>query len=345
MSSKDNPKASSPRRILVVRLGAMGDVIHALPAVTALARALPDAEIDWIIEPHWACLLQDNPFLNVVIPFPLKVWRKQPFSPNSWGACRQLIAGLRADDYDLVIDLQGLIKSAVVSRLTGAGRRAGFDTSNLREPLAAKFYTEQHAAGGKHVVDKNLAVIASLLGKSPAAAEFPMPTGEESSDLPDGDFILATPVAGWGSKQWPQGHYAQLAHMVHQRFGLPLVLDCAPADRACVKQIVRSAPAGSALLHVSTIPQLIGATRRARAVVGVDSGPVHVAAALNKPGVAIFGPTAPARNGPYGCTFIALRDERATTSYQRASTISAAMSSVTADQVCDALGERLGIIC
>lgn len=341
MSSNDNPKVSNLRRILVVRLGAMGDVIHALPAVSVLAQALPAARIDWIVEPHWACLLQDNPHVNSIIPFPLKAWRKQPLNSNSWAACRGLISDLRSQNYDLVIDLQGLIKSAVLGRLTGSSRRAGFKRSDLREPLAANFYTECLAATGQHVVDKNLSAIASLLGTASRAAEFPLPKGEELYDLPDSDFILTTPVAGWSSKQWPSARYAQLAGLVQQQLGLPLVLDCAAVDRSYVEEIARTAPSGSTHIHVSTIPELIGATRRTRAVIGVDSGPLHIAAALQKSGVAIFGPTDPARNGPYGGTLTVLRDKTASASYQRGAASSAAMSSITAEQVCDQLTRLL----
>lgn len=341
MSSNDNRQANSLQRILIVRLGAMGDVIHSLPAATALARALPQAKIDWIIEPHWACLLAGNPHLNSVIPFPFKAWRRRPFSAASWSGFRGLIGDLRANDYDLAIDLQGLTKSAVLARLTGASRRAGFDRPNLREAFAANFYTEQHTASGQHVVDKNLAVVASLLSAASSAAEFPLPTGELCPNLANADYVLATPVAGWGSKQWPQGHYTQLATLIHERFGLPLVLDCAANDREYVEQIVRAAPDGSAHLHLSTIHQMIGATRRARAVVAVDSGPLHIAAALGKPGVAIFGPTDPARNGPYGDSLTVLRDQTVCTTYHRNSEISAAMSSVTPEQVCEALAAQL----
>jgi heptosyltransferase-1 len=340
MSSNDNPKVSNLRRILVVRLGAMGDVIHALPAVSALAQALPTACIDWIVEPRWACLLQDNSHVNSVIPFPLKAWRKQPLNSNSWAACRSLISDLRSQNYDLVIDLQGLIKSAVLARLTGSSRLAGFERSALREPLAANFYTERLPSSGQHVVDKNLAAIASLLETPRFGAEFPLPKGEDLANLPD-DFILTTPVAGWGWKQWPSTRYAQLAGLVQQRLGLPLVLDCAPNDHSYVEEIARTAPYGSTHIHVSTIPELIGATRRARAVVGVDSGPLHIAAALQKPGVGIFGPTDPARNGPYGGTLTVLCDETAPTTNQRGAASSVAMRAITAEQVCDELTRLL----
>lgn len=333
MSSKNSPPDPNPERILVVRLGAMGDVIHALPAVSTLAQALPQARIDWIIEPQWTCLLQDNPYLNSFIPFRLKDWRKRPLRPSSWADLRSLAGDLRSRRYDLILDIQGLIKSASLARLVGAPRRAGFETVELREPLAARLYTEQLHVTGTHIVDKNISAVTSLLGTTPGPIEFPLPKGEFSPALPAGDFILATPVAGWGSKQWPARHYAKLARLIHEEFQIPLVLDCAPNDLSYIREIACFAPAGSTVVHPSSIPQLIGATRRARAVVGVDSGPLHLAAALNKPGVAIFGPTDPARNGPYGSSFKVLRDRGASTSYQRSAPISATMSAISAAQV------------
>jgi heptosyltransferase-1 len=252
-----------------------------------------------------------------------------------------LIANLRASRYDLALDLQGLIKSAALARLTGCSRRVGFETAALREPFAASFYTEQVGVTGTHVVDRNLSAVRRIFASQDAPAEFPLPEGEYSPALPSGDFLLATPVAGWGSKQWPGRHYAHLAGLVYAGLGMPLVLDCAPGDAGYVQDIARSAPPGSAVLHRSTIPQLIGATRRARAVLGVDSGPLHLAAALGKPGVAVFGPTDPARNGPYGGTLTVLRASTAATSYQRDANVSCAMSSISAEQVYEELRRTL----
>lgn len=335
MSSNDSQLR--PSRVLVVRLGAMGDVIHALPAVSALARALPESQVDWIVDPRWAALLEGNPFLNAVIPLPLNAWRKEPFRTGSWRAARELIADLRSTQYDLAVDLQGLIKSASLARVTGARRRAGFETAALREPFAARLYTEQVSVTGAHVVDQNLSAVRRLTGEADGPVEFPLPEGERSTVLPAGDFVLATPVAGWGSKQWPARHYAQLAGLLYRGVSMPLVLDCAPGDAGYVQEIARTAPAESVVVHTSTIPQLIGATRRARAVLGVDSGPLHLAAALGKPGVAVFGPTDPARNGPYGGTLTVLRATTAATTYRREPDVSCSMSSISADQAYEKL--------
>jgi heptosyltransferase-1 len=211
----------------------------------------------------------------------------------------------------------------------------------LREPFAARFYTEQVGVAGAHVVDQNLSVVGRLAGAADGGAEFPLPEGECSAALPAGDFVLATPVAGWGSKQWPARHYAQLAGLLHKGLGMPLVLDSAAGDVGYVREIARTAPPESVVLHTSTIPQLIGATRRATAVLGVDSGPLHLAAALGKTGVAVFGPTDPARNGPYGGTLAVLRATTAATTYRREANVSCAMSSISAEQAYEELRRTL----
>src|SRR5947208_2123430 len=151
---------------------------------------------------------------------------------------------------------------------------------------------------------------------------FRFPAGDSEGDLPTGDFVLASPLAGWASKQWPLDYYHQLADCLRDQLDLPLVLN---------------GPPGSGLPHISGLPGLIHATRRAAAVIGVDSGPIHIAAALGKPGVAIFGPTDPARNGPYGDTVRVLRSASAATTYKRTCSIDDSMRAITPDDVFDAL--------
>src|SRR5581483_9929801 len=149
-----------------------------------------------------------------------------------------------------------------------------------------------------HVVDRNLD-LAVAAGATSILSSFPLPPGSPEEPLPDGDFVLACPLAGWRSKQWPAEYYTVLATRLRRELGVPLVLNAPPG--------AIFPPAPDALLHTSGIPGLIYATRRATAVLGVDSGPLHLAAALSRPGVAIFGPTDPARNGPYGGSLQVLR--------------------------------------
>src|SRR6185369_2597391 len=165
-----------------------------------------------------------------------------------------------------------------------------------------------------HVVDRNLELAAACGGRVHGGQPlFPLPAGSPEGELPRGDFVLASPLAGWASKQWPLDHYRALATRLHRELDIPLVLDGPPgADFSAAEPAVP---------HHSSLPGLIHATRRAVAVVGVDSGPLHLAAALGKPGVAIFGPTDPARNGPYGDTLRVLRTEEAATTYKRGAAI------------------------
>jgi heptosyltransferase-1 len=294
------------RRILVVRLGAMGDIIHALPAVASLART---GMVSWAVEQRWAPLLEGNPHLEHVVPV----------GARSLSNALALRRELRRLGFDAAVDLQGLIKSAVVARLSGAPIY-GFDRAAAREPLATWLYKRQVKPSGVHVVDRYIDVALGV-GAPGRVYEFPLPPGRPEGTLPTTPFVLANPLAGWRSKQWPVEYYSELARMLRAR-GIALVLNAA--------QPVEVAGAES---HVSGLAGLIDATRRATAIVGVDSGPLHLAAAMSKLGVAIFGPTDPARNGPYGGTFRVLRSKSATTSYKRRDDIDPSMRAITPTQV------------
>ena len=308
-------------RLLVVRLGAMGDILHALPAVAWVKAKRPDWQLTWLVEPRWAPLLESNPALDRVIHF----------QRESLGGLWESRRTLRAAGFDAAVDFQGLMKSAFPAWASGARERFGFDAPLLRERFAAAFYTHKTRSDAAHVVDLNLDLAAACAGVPADSAPrvFPLPPGTPSAGLPAGDFVLASPLAGWASKQWPMEHYGALAARLREELGIPLVLD-GPSG-------ADFSQAGSAIPHYSTLPQLICATRRAAAVVGVDSGPLHLAAALGKSGVAIFGPTDPARNGPYGGSLRVLRAPAAQTTYKRGAAIDASMRSITPAEVFDAL--------
>lgn len=322
MSSGGNPRSGS--RILVVRLGAMGDIIHALPAVASLKRSFKASRLSWVVEPRWAPLLHANPCVDRLLLL------DRTSTAGLWRAWREL----RAESYDLAVDLQGLIKSAVAARMARPAQLFGFHASQAREPLAALFYSDRIVTRAAHIVDRNLE-LAAAAGASTIERAFPLPPGRPEGSLPGGGFILASPLSGWRAKEWPLEFYARLAARLRREAGLPLVLNGPPADRAALADVPDTLP------HLSSIAGLIDVTRRAAAVVGVDSGPLHLAAALAKPGVAIFGPTDPARNGPYGGTFTVLRSPRAVTSYKRLSEVDSSMREISPDAVFEALMERL----
>jgi heptosyltransferase-1 len=302
-------------RILVVRLGAMGDIIAALPAVASLKHSIPHSKITWVLDPKWAALLEANPYLDSV----LLLDRRRP------AGLRKAWRDLRASRFDLAVDFQGLIKSALVATVARPERIFGFSASHARESPASWFYSNKVSIRSAHAVERNLD-LAAAAGASSILRTFPLPPGEPEGRLPEGDFVLASPLAGWGAKQWPMEYYTALAVKLRRECGLPLVLNAPHPIRI-----------EGAEIHVSGIRGLIHATRRATAVVGVDSGPMHLAAALAKPGVAIYGPTDPARNGPYGGTFTVLRSPTALTTYKRTEQPDHSMREITPEQVAAAL--------
>jgi heptosyltransferase-1 len=310
-------------RILVIRLGSMGDILHALPAVALMRGTWPESVIEWAVHPKWADLFEDNP----VDVHPIYIDRK------SRASLRGAFERLRSQLYDFAIDFQGLIQSAIVSRVARRKAVYGFQRPLLREWPASWFYSHSVSTAEAHVVDRNMA-LAITAGAHPGPVQFPLPEGRREGELPE-RFVLAAPLAGWTSKQWPLEYYSPLARRLREEFGLALVLNGAPGAEA------RLRPLEGAIVHVSGIAGLIDATRRATAVVGLDSGPMHLAAALGKPGVALFGPTDPARNGPYGDSLTVLRHPLAKTTYQRGTAIDPSLRALTPDVVAAALAKRL----
>ena len=309
-------------KILVVRLGAMGDILHTMPAVQRLRDLWPKAEITWVLEPKWMPLLHGTTLADHLLPLD----RRSPLSV--WIAAKWL----RRWQPDLAIDFQGLIKSALTALVSGAGRRIGFSDTQLREREAGVFYTEAFTAQSAHVVARNLELVSSL-GIAQSNATLRGPAGFPEGKLPEGDFVLAAPYAGWKSKQWPIERYIEIGKRLDQTFGYKLVLNVMPANEI--------PPSEFLWRHESGIDGLIHATRRARAVLGLDSGPLHLAALLGKPGVALFGPTDPARNGPYGASIRVLRTYGAVTTYKRGTELDDSMLQLDTDRVWTSLEEVL----
>lgn len=306
---------SQGARVLVVRLGAMGDIIQTLPAVASLKHSTPHSEITWVVESKWRPLLEDNPYIDRLI---LLERATVAGLKSAWGE-------LRRKRFDLAVDFQGLIKSALVAACARPERLYGFDSECARESVAAWFYSSRVHSNAVHRVDKYLD-LATGAGATNPLRVFPMPAGRPEGTLPAGDFILASPYAGWGSKQWPLEYYSALGESLRREYGIPLVLNGPEPIRAPGTE-----------WHVSAIPGLIDATRRALAVVGVDSGPLHIADAIGKPGVAIFGPTDPAQTGPYGKTFTVVRSPAAITTYKRAPDTDSSMRAIRPAEVFAAL--------
>ncbi len=300
----------------------MGDVLHALPAVASLKHSFRGARLTWLVKPQWAPLLAGNPFVDRLVLL------RRDLPGGLYGTWRDL----RAESYDFAVDFQGLLQSAILASSAHADRILGFHSSQLRERAAGLFYSANVLARAAHVVDRNLE-LAAAAGATSILNSFPLPPGRPEGELPESDFVLASPLAGWTSKQWPLEHYGALAARLRSQLGVPLVLNAPPG--------ISFPQVPDAVLHNSGLPGLVDATRRAAAVVGVDSGPMHLAAALGKSGVAIFGPTDPARNGPYGDTIRVLRDPQAKTTYKRGSAIDPSMRRIAPGEVFEILKTSL----
>lgn len=330
-------------RILVVRLGSLGDIVHTLPAVAALRRAHPGARLEWIVEAKWAPLLLGNPDVDEVIRFDragLAGWRRAA-------------ARLRAGRYSLAVDFQGLYKSALLARLSGARERIGFARGHAREAGAAMFYTHRVAPqAARHVVERNLA-LAAAAGAAPGEVNFPLRVAPEAESWLEAqlaanrirDYFVLSPGGGWRSKLWPAERYGHL----HRRLasdprggGWRGVVNFGPGERALAEAARLVAGEPQPLVVPLELPQLVALLARARLVVSADTGPLHLAAALGTPVVGLYGPTSPERNGPWGQQEFAVRNARAEeTTYKRGREHSPAMLSITVDQVVEAVARRL----
>jgi heptosyltransferase-1 len=292
-------------RFLIVRLGAMGDVVHAIPVAAALRRADPGARIDWLVSAKHREILDLVPVID----------RRLVINDrNDSAGGTPLLAAireLRAGSYDVAIDLQGLIKSAVLARASGAPRVIGFASRYARERLARPFYTQAYDPGRgglyhpretRHVVDINLGLL-SVLGIPPAEAEFPIEqTDSEAAHLASrqsgGRYALLNPGAAWPNKRWPPSRLAAVAVELRAKHGMMSVVLWGPGEETLAAEVVAGAGGAAVLSAKTTLADLVALARGASLMVSGDTGPTHVAAALGTPIVGIYGPTRPARNGP-----------------------------------------------
>ncbi len=328
-------------RFLIVRLGSLGDIVHTLPAIAALRDSFPGARIDWLVERKWAALLDGNPDLNETVTF----------DRGSWGVLRNCVRRLRAMRYTCAIDFQGLYKSAILTALSGAPRRVGFNRHAAREGVAAALYTQRAACPTGHVVVQNLA-LAEAVGARKTVCRFPVQVPPEaeaevsrwlaSSGL--GEFFVLSPGGGWRSKCWPPERYGELCRELERRYGWRGVVNHGPGEEEVAEAVCRAAAPAKPLLLSVDIPQLMALLRRAKVVVAGDTGPLHLAVALGTPVVALYGPTDPQRNGPYSHEDIVLRNARPEeTTHQRRNNYSAAMLRIPVEQVVAAVERRLGL--
>jgi heptosyltransferase I len=310
-------------RVLVVRLSAMGDIIHALPAITALRAARPDLQIGWLVEERWSQLLCSRPseyfagrsalkpLVDAIHIANFKTWRKALFSGETWREIGALRRQVRETHYEVALDLQGAMRSALAAQLSDAKVRIG--SAKPREAPASMFYSQPVDPQGEHVVEQALSIASVVAGRVLQYADplFPVdPTADAWANQLHTEWhgkriAILNPGAGWGAKCWPAESFGAVARALAQR-DLAVVVNHGPGEEALAEQ-VRESSGGTAIPLKCSIAELIALTRRANLFVGGDTGPMHLAAALRIPVVALFGPTRPERNGPYGTRSVVLR--------------------------------------
>ncbi|MBN2578176.1 MAG: glycosyltransferase family 9 protein [Pirellulales bacterium] len=288
-------------RFLIVRLSAIGDVIQALPLACALRDHFPRAYIAWAVEGRAGSLLEGHSAINELIPLQ-RGWLKSP--RGVWRLWRHL----RSRRFDVALEAQGLLKAAILARLSGARRRIGFGKPWGRE-LTPWLNTEVVDTGEVHIIERNLRLLHPLGIASPAV-RFDLPEHEADRRAAGfmlqairlgGPFALINPGAGWPSKLWPTARYAAVAEYLANKWDLPaLVVWAGPAERRLAEEIAAAAPGHVRLAPETTLGQLAALARRARLFIGSDTGPLHLAAATGTPCVGLYGPWPAKRHGPFG---------------------------------------------
>jgi heptosyltransferase I len=332
-------------KILIVRLGALGDIVHAVPAVAALRRAYPDATIDWIVEER------HGEIVELIRGLRRRIHVDTQRRPQRLvGVIREL----RRERYDLAIDLQGLLKSAVLARLSGAARVVGFDRPALREAAAALFYRERYVSDDRqHVLRKNLALVAAVAGRDhaqeswgppsggPESLEFPLDVASSSDTLHD--YALLNPGAAWPNKRWPPDRFGAVARWLHHRHGLRSQVLWGPAERNLADAVSAASNGAAEPAPPTRIADVLAMARGARLMISGDTGPLHLAAAAGAPVIGLYGPTTPARNGPW------MRDDLTVSRYEacdchyqrRCRRASRCIDDITVEDVQRAVDERL----
>jgi heptosyltransferase-1 len=337
-------------RVLIVRLGAMGDILHALPAVAALRQAHPKWYLGWAVEPRWRPLLSADdgqmPLVNRIHLVNAKQWARSPVRVQTLREISGLRHSLRAERYDLCIDLQGAVRSALAGRLAGASRMVG--ESDPREWAARWLFGERVCTQGVHVIEQAVEVCAAAAGEPLSPVLPPLPVDRDAEIWTDGvlnhvdlrPVVLLSPGAGWGAKRWPAERYGAVARDLHQQ-GYTVLVNAGPEERSIAAEVVR-ASGDVAQAPEFTLERLIALTRRVRLVIAGDTGPLHLACALGKPVVGIYGPTDPKRNGPFGVPFRVLRHPESKRDHTRHAEPEAGLLTITPEQVVEAANELLG---
>ncbi|HXT23955.1 MAG TPA: glycosyltransferase family 9 protein [Candidatus Eisenbacteria bacterium] len=322
-------------RFLVVRLSSLGDIVHAFPAVGGLRESFPHAEIVWLTHPKWEPLVRAANLAN-------EVWT---VDTRDWASLRGILYSIRKQSLDAAIDFQGLWKSASIPFLARVPRRIGFSSETVREAGVPLLYTERVRVNtALHVADQNGELSLRAGAKQRTAQVTIQITPEDSASVKDAlrkqgisEYIVLSPGGGWQSKCWPAERFGKLALRILDELHLRCVINRGPGEEDLVAATIAAAERARPTAYGGNLGQLMALLKNASAVVAGDTGPLHLADALGAPIVAIFGPTDPARNGPYRHNGVVLRWEGAETTYKRGTETDASLLHISVDEVLGAL--------
>jgi ADP-heptose:LPS heptosyltransferase len=306
-------------RFLVVRLGSLGDIVHTFPAVAGLRESFPSAEIIWLTHPRWKALVESSELAT-------EIWETET---RSYASVRETLAQIRKQHFAAAVDYQGLWKSAALPFLGRVPRRIGFSSHSIREFGVPLLYTDRVRSKQTHIADQNgeLSLRAGARN-GVGAVTLSVPSLQEAfvvqllSGFSIDRYVVLSPAGGWRSKCWPPDRYGALCQQIRANLGLRCVLNQGPGDDACIAAVKSASGEAHPIAYNGSLGQLMALLRNALCIVGGDTGPLHLAVALGTPAVALFGPTDPARNGPYrppGAPGkdVVLRSLHASTTYKR----------------------------
>jgi heptosyltransferase-1 len=331
---------------LVVRLGSLGDIVHTLPAVAGLRKSFPEAKIVWLTHPRWKGLVESSELAD-------EIWEVETRSRRS---SRETIARIRKAKFTAAIDYQGLWKSAALPFLGGVSRRIGFSSRTIREFGVPILYTDRVRATKPHIADQN-GELSQHVGAQSGVASFSLfvPAVQEMFVLQllrgfgVERYVVLSPGGGWRSKCWPPERYGALCQRIQGILGLRCVVNYGPGEDELIAAVKAASGDADPIAYNGSLSQLMSLLRHAACIVGGDTGPLHLAVALATPCVAIFGPTDPARNGPYRIEEAgdvsnldtALRSGDAVTTYKRRDEPDASLLKIDVEMVFDAVRQQV----
>ncbi len=336
-------------RFLVVRLGSLGDIVHTFPAVAGLRESFPNAEIVWLTHPRWKELVESSALAT-------EIWETET---RSYESLREIIGRIRKRHFTIAIDYQGLWKSATLPFFGAVSRRVGFSSQTIREFGVPILYTDRVRVTKAHIADQNgeLSLCAGARnGVAPVTLAVPSIQEVFVLQLLRGfaieRYVVLSPSGGWRSKCWPPDRYGALCGKIRDTLGIRCVLNHGPGEEDLVSAIKVASGEADPIAYNGSLGQLMALLRNAACIVGGDTGPLHLAVALGTPAVGIFGPTDPARNGPYRMggrpcgdspSDIVLRSPHALTTYKRSDQPAPSILEIDVDTVLDAVRRQVEI--